>query len=132
MPAVDRLRPVARLLATIVLAYGLALSGLMGSIASGAHAGEARIAAQLGLICTVHGTVDPSSGQSDRVPGKVSCVEHCTLASGALAKAALPSPVILASLEPIAADFVHTHSSWLPPFASLGLSPPPRGPPAIL
>lgn len=132
MSVVTRFRPFARFLATVVLAYGLALSGLMGSIASGAHAGEARIAAQLGLICTVHGTFDPRSEQSDPTPGKISCFDHCTLSASTLAAVPLPASVLLAALDPAVAVVDASDDGLNLPVMSLGIPPPPRGPPAIL
>jgi hypothetical protein len=121
-----------RLTAVILLAYALALQGLLGALGAGAHAAEARLAAQLGLICTIHGIAAPehASDRTDPSPGKLACIEHCLLPSGAgtgpVAAAGVPAlPVAWAQVDlapPVGA------SEAISPCA---IPPPPRGPPAL-
>lgn len=126
-----RLRNTACRLASLALAYALALSGLLGAMGVGAHAAEARHAAQLGVICTIHGMADgegPGAG-SDPSPGKLACVEHCQ--PGGAKPAAIPAafaepapawPRAAAAASPVAEA---------PPAScpSPACPPPPRGPP---
>ncbi len=80
MTPARRLTQRLRTITLIALAYALALQGLLGALGAGAHAAEARLASQLGVICTIHGVVDPATGQADGgdpSPGRLACVEHC-------------------------------------------------------
>ena len=110
----------------VMLAYVLMLNGLLGGIVFGAHVAEARIAAQLGLICTIHGTgpVDSSA------PGKLACTEHCVLGSSitmpavSLAAAAIGPPGLVADTATLP---VPDEGCRVAPAC---LSSLPRGPPA--
>ncbi len=132
MTAHGRPRSFIRLLALVMLAYGLVLNGLLGAMGAGAHLAEARIAAQLGMICTIHGMANESDPAGDPSPGKFACIEHCVLAS-ASAMPLLPSVSmavlrvglceVLVPLTVPAAD---------PSIALTSPPPPPRGPPALI
>ena len=124
-------RPAAawpRLLALFLLACVLMLNGLLGAMASGAHAGEARLAAQLGVICTSHGT-----GYSDRsAPSKPACVEHCVLASASAMPTVPLADVAITGSGPVASSagqpVTDANDRIKPSFAA----PLPRGPPAFI
>jgi hypothetical protein len=121
-----------RMLAIVVLAYALAVQGLLGAMGAGAQAGEARLAAQLGVICTIHGVVDPATGMAggdDPTPGRLACVEHCLLTGGmgpgpvptAATACELAAPVVSAACKPGPVTAA-AYPSAAPP--------PPRGPPS--
>ncbi len=120
-----------RLVATLALAYALALQGLFGAMSGAAFAGEIRLANQLGVICTVHGPALPDGSKDpDPTPGRMACIEHCQLAAGMSAPAILPTAKRLAVERPKLAGMRERD----PPGASLGIlgerPPPQRGPPA--
>lgn len=125
-----RLFRTLRRLASLALAYALALVGLLGAMGVGVHAAEARHAAQLGVICTIHGMADGEgqSAGSDPTPGKLACVEHCQPggAKTAALPAILPHPAPawprLVAPSPRAEAAPRTGPSPARP-------PPPRGPP---
>jgi hypothetical protein len=127
----DRSRP--RLLAVLLLAYTLALQGLLGALSAGAQAQEARLASQLGVICTIHGIADPAlaSGDADPTPGKLACVEHCLLAAGLAATMPRPAegPAQIISWSRFPAPPVAASRRVSSPEAA---PPPPRGPPAAV
>ena len=124
-------RSLARLLPVIMLAYVLALSGLLGSITAGAHVSEARTAAQLGVICTIHGMASGQTDGADPTPGKLACIEHCVLAGAGTMPAALPSnhdaraltPTVMAHVIVVLAPRIQQPITGLPP---------PRGPPHLI
>jgi hypothetical protein len=130
-----KLRSLKRLLAMVILAYALVLSGMLGAMASGAHIGQARLAAQLGVICTIHGIVDPASGRADGddpSPGKLACVEHCTLASIIMSPAVMP---VAGSPSVILDDRARTVWAWQDAAqhsTQRTTHPPPRGPPLFV
>ncbi len=129
MTPARRLTQRLRTITLIALAYALALQGLLGALGAGAHAAEARLAAQLGVICTIHGVVDPATGQADGgdpSPGRLACVEHCLPLA---ASGPPPAPASSAShVEWRAAAYAPADqpSSARP---SPARPPPPRGPP---
>lgn len=116
----------------VVLAYVLALGGMLGSIAAGAHISEARTAAQLGVICTIHGIAGAGHGQNDPTPGKLACIEHCVLAT-ANAMPVLPSAGLSISrsdrLDQVAIAPTHGSGHRIAPVST---PPPPRGPPRLI
>lgn len=118
-------------LASLAFAYALALSGLLGAMGAGAHAAEARHAAQLGIICTIHGMVDGegAGSGSDPSPGKLACIEHCQL--GGAKPAALPAALAEpAPAWPRAVVAASAAAKAAPaPCRSHACPPPPRGPP---
>jgi hypothetical protein len=133
MVSAARPRPLARLLALVVLAYGLAMNGLLGSIAAGAHVTEARMAAQLGVICTIHGILGDDTGQShDPTPGKLACIEHCVLVSAG------PMPAIAVLASHLDRPDLLAEGGNLPVMddgdriAPVASPPPPRGPPPLI
>jgi hypothetical protein len=122
------------LLLRIALAYALALQALLGAIGGSAHAGEMRLAAQLGVICTIHGALDPASGPpdgGDPTPGKLACIEHCLLTgqsgAGALPTASAALPAFHAAHVCALAVSVVAHGRGYPSAAP----PPSRGPPVL-
>jgi len=125
-----RPRSLARLLTLVALAYVLVLNGLLGSIAAGAHVTEARTAAQLGVICTIHGISNGGSGQADDpTPGKLACIEHCVLASAGIVPAVLPAGSMISLPEADAeAAGISVVDQWHR-IASVATPPPSRGPP---
>jgi hypothetical protein len=132
MTTATRLRSIARLLAMVMLAYGLALSGLLGAISAGAHVNEARTAAQLGVICTIHGIGNTSGGTEDPTPGRLACVEHCVLAAAG-GKPFVPTA------DPASAQPAFSADAHLRPnmgegrrIAPVAAPPLPRGPPAFI
>ncbi len=128
-----RQHSLRRILAMLIMAYALALNGLLGAIASGAHAGEARLAAQLGVICTIHGMAGPASGaqgQTDPTPGKMACIEHCTIAAADLVPALPQAHLVLPVRLPDVSAGRPVADALAPlPF---GRHPPARGPPALV
>lgn len=132
-PRPERLviRRLPHLIATLALAYALALQGLLGALGAGARTAEARHAAQLGVICTFHGVATPGAepGEIPPSPGKLACIEHCLLGGTKLARATadlLPLPLVW----PRAVDASHREFSLAPPTARTPGEPPPaRGPP---
>lgn len=124
---VARFRPnsFCHAFAVIVMAYALILGGILGAMASAGHAQQLNLAAQLGMICTTHGMVDPQ-------PGKLACIEHCVLAAGQLAAATAPNHAAAARSN----DASTTERPLTPGFAP-GLiaawpqPPPSRGPPYL-
>lgn len=124
----------ARSVLVVALAYMLALGGVLGAMGAGPHAAEARTAAQLGVICTIHGMALPRHGgpDSDPTPGKLACIEHCTLASSAPAPAL---PVLIADLftpEPDRSEPAPIAVELVPGGSFSCIPPPPRGPPALI
>jgi hypothetical protein len=124
--------PLRSLLFRLALAYALALQALLGAMGGAAHAGEMRLAAQVGVICTLHGALDPATGLpdgTDPTPGKLACVEHCLLVgqgAGALPSAA-PSACPVAHGACVAGG---TGASAPPTAGYPAAAPPPsRGPP---
>jgi hypothetical protein len=122
------------LLLRIALAYALALQALLGAIGGSAHAGEMRLAAQLGVICTVHGLPDPASGAPDGhdpTPGKLACVEHCLL-TGQGASGFLPASnsFVPAVHGPHAASLFSASDAASSGYPSAA-PPPSRGPPVL-
>jgi hypothetical protein len=120
-----------RLLAMVTLAYVLMLNGLLGAMASGTHVAEARIASQLGVICTIHGIGNSTADEAqDPTPGKLACIEHCALASASampalsLAGATIQPPVLTADAATLRLADEGCR------IAPVCLSPLPRGPPA--
>jgi len=133
MVSAARPRSLARLLALVMLAYVLALNGLLGSIAAGAHVTEARTAAQLGVICTIHGIADDGTRQSDDpTPGKLACIEHCVLASAAIVPAVLPAGSMINLPEPDAEAAGMSVVDQGHRIASVAAPPPSRGPPSLI
>jgi hypothetical protein len=133
MVSAARPRSLARLLALVMLAYVLALNGLLGSIAAGAHVTEARTAAQLGVICTIHGISNDGSGQAeDPTPGKLACIEHCVLGS------ASPMPAMAVLGSHLNQPAVLAEGNNLPVMddgdriSSVATPPPSRGPPSLI
>jgi hypothetical protein len=132
MTSLARLRSTTRLLAMFVLAYVLVLNGLLGSISAGAHVSEARTAAKLGVICTIHGIASAEGGREDPTPGKLACIEHCVLAAASTmpvvpsTDAGVNRPLRLAeATRPQVRTIVH----WIAPGSTL---PQPRGPPSLI
>jgi hypothetical protein len=129
-----RFFPRLRACAVLLLAYTLVLQGLLGALSAGAQAREARLAAQLGVICTVHGIADPrhASDSADPTPGKLACVEHCLLGAGA---GPAPPPSGGVALDVVswsrsaAAPSVGAHQPGSSPECA---PPPPRGPPSSM
>ncbi len=128
-----RPRTITRFLALVVFAYVLALNGLLGSLAAGAHVAEARIAAQLGVICTIHGIGNSGAdGTQDQAPGKLACIEHCVLGSSGATPAVLLAAIDVIRHDPssretgpVALDAGHR-------IAPVSAPPPSRGPPALI
>lgn len=118
-----------------MLAYALVLNGLLGSLAAGGHVAQARTAAELGVICTIHGVIDPATGNTgerDPTPGKLACIEHCVLATASAVP--LQPAVVIAVNPPVAIpqvtpDLVRDVGPGLAPVAA---PPPSRGPPALV
>lgn len=128
---------LARVVATLALAYALALQGLLGAMGGAAFAGEIRLANQLGVICTIHGADIPSAetGQPDRAkdptPGRMACLEHCM---PAVAQAAAPpsqpltTRLVVERPKLLAGWRLVTHEAAAP-YPASGPPPPMRGPP---
>ena len=132
MPTTALPRSMARLVAIVLLGYGLALSGLLGAISAGAHVNDARIAAQLGVICTIHGIGNTSDGAEDPAPGKLACIEHCVLAAaGGMPFAAAAAPAF--AQPALSAQAQHRpeigEGRRIAPVAA---RPFPRGPPTFI
>jgi hypothetical protein len=133
MAAIARPCRITRLLALAALAYLLALNGLLGSIAAGAHVAEARMAAQLGVICTIHGIDNDAAGQSDDpTPGKLACIEHCVISVASAMPALASAGTVVDEPAPQA-----TAASLPTPDAGRRIAPvsgppQPRGPPALI
>lgn len=133
MVSAARPRSLARLLALVMLAYVLALNGLLGSIAAGAQVTEARTAAQLGVICTIHGISNDGSGQAeDPTPGKLACIEHCVLASAGIVPAMLPAGSMINLPEPDAETAGISVVDQGLRIAPASNPPPSRGPPSLI
>ncbi len=126
-------RSLTRRLAMVSLAYMLMLNGLLGAMASGTHASEARIAAQLGVICTIHGTSNSVAHDTQEpTPGKPACIEHCVLV---LANAMPGMPVVGSTIDQpgLFAKVTGTAiSNAGHRIAPVSAPPPPRGPPALI
>jgi hypothetical protein len=118
----------------VALAYLIALQALLGAMAGAVHAAEMRLYGQLGVICTVHGPVDPASleqRETDPTPGKLACVEHCMPALAVPAKDRAEAPAAFRWPAPTPAAWAQddTSAPWLAPPAP---PPPARGPPALM
>lgn len=115
----------------VLLSYGLVINGLLGALGAGAHASEARTAAQLGIICTIHGIAAGERSNDDPTPGKLACIEHCLLAVAMAGPAPVPPGVI--AHVPYRADAmsfaVFAAHAIAQPTTQL---PPPRGPPCLI
>jgi hypothetical protein len=129
-----RTRTLARFVATLALAYALALQGLLGAMGGAAFAGDIRLANQLGVICTIHGPelADEADPTRDPTPGRMACIEHCT--------AAIAQPAVggQGAAQPLAIVWPPVKAGWpverdqVGPSARSGGPPPPsRGPPAV-
>ena len=119
-------------IAAVAFAYALALSGFAGALISPMQASEARLAAQLGVICTIHGLVgqgEPREG-ADPTPGKIACIEHCA-AAGFLAMPSAPLQHVGTEkrLERLVTDIV---ARDIDPSFPQAAPPPGRGPPALI
>jgi hypothetical protein len=125
-------RRIWRRIAALALAYALALSGFFGALASPTQAAEARLAAQLGLICTIHGMVGQGDAQdgADPTPGRMACVEHCAAsASGAMPP--VPLRPLGSAAEP-GSLLANAAASEADPAFPRAAPPPGRGPPASI
>ena len=122
-----------RFLAMVALAYALMLNGLLSAMASGAHVAEARIAAQLGIICTIHGTGNFAADDTQApTPGKLACIEHCVLvlASTMPAMPEIGSAIGRPDRFANAPDNAVSDAGRL--IAPVSAPPPSRGPPALI
>jgi hypothetical protein len=126
-------KTLPRAVLALALAYGLALQALLGAMSSGVFAGEVRRAAELGVICTIHGAVDGADregGPADPTPGRIACLEHCLLTAAqagpppnAPQSQRLAIPQQIAPLALRDRGRAHTHAA-APPL-------PARGPPLL-
>jgi hypothetical protein len=133
-----RTHTLARVVATLALAYALALQGLLGAMGGAAFASDIRLANQLGVICTIHGpelageagaTPDPTR---DPTPGRMACIEHCT---AAIAQPAVsgqgPAQPLAIVWPPVKAGWPAERDQVGPSGRNGGPPPPSRGPPAV-
>lgn len=133
-PAPHATRQRARRVALVALAYIIALQALLGAMAGAVHAAEMRLYGQLGVICTVHGPVDPASleqRETDPTPGKLACIEHCMPALAVPATDRVEAPAVFRWPAPTLAAWTQddTSAPWLAPPAP---PPPARGPPGLM
>lgn len=133
MSATARPRLCFRLLTLVALAYVLALNGLLGSIAAGAHVAEARTAAQFGIICTIHGVANSEAdGTADPTPGKLACIEHCVLASTNAMPGVPANGAIISQPERQVDAAIVPETGSVRRIGSASVQPPPRGPPSLI
>lgn len=132
MFAAARPRPSLHLLAILVLAYVLALNGMLGSISAGAHVAEARTAAQLGVICTIHGMTGNETGGEGPTPGKPACIEHCVLAATNSLPMVPASGVAISRTDRLDQVAITSARDEGRKVARASTPPPPRGPPRLI
>jgi hypothetical protein len=133
-PAPHASRQRARRVALIALAYIIALQALLGAMAGAVHAAEMRLYGQLGVICTVHGPVDPASleqRETDPTPGKLACIEHCMPALAVPATDRAEAPAVFHWPAPAPAAWAQG-ATPTPLIAPPSPPPPARGPPLLL
>jgi hypothetical protein len=127
-------RQRARRVALVALAYLIALQALLGAMAGAVHAAEMRLYGQLGVICTVHGPVDPASLEqraTDPTPGKLACIEHCMPALAVPAMDRADAPLVFRWPDPTPATWTRSDTS-APRLAPPAPPPPARGPPGLM
>lgn len=128
-----RSRSLKRAFATVALAYALVLQGLLGALAVGAQTMEARHAAQLGVICTVHGMVgaDGQTDAKDPTPGKLACIEHCLVGASTILPPPTNTPPSVASWPDTGAQAAFVFEDVRDNQRTIAAPPPARGPPAL-
>lgn len=126
-------RSLKRALATVALAYALVLQGLLGALAVGTQTMEARHAAQLGVICTVHGMVgaDGQTDAKDPTPGKLACIEHCLVGASTILPPPTDTPPSFASWPDIQVTTLRFRADDRDSQRTIAAPPPARGPPAL-
>ncbi len=131
-PIPNRLRSprLPALLARVALAYALALSLIVGGLASGAHAQARVLAGELAVLCLTHPELAPPDA-ANAVAGDrhLDCLDHCSAGAAPVPVLPVTAPVLLAPAA-VYGPVRHQNAGVAPDLRHRALPPPSRGPPA--
>lgn len=125
-------RSLMRLVAMVLLAYALVLNGLLGAMGAGTQVAEARTAAQLGVICTIHGIGNAETDNGDPTPGKLACIEQCVLFGASTIPGVPLSAASISQTRPFQVAASPTIAAIIGWIESASILPQPRGPPLLI